>query len=547
MIPTPVLASLALAMTASGGSLAAQTAQAPRAERAEPRFEKLLMTGDDAPGFAPGEAFLAGGLQGAVGVGAPRIDDDGVVVFGGLVDTPSQFVQALWRHSGGAFTVLARAGDAAGGTTSTFFSFPSLYSVQAPSIVDGQVSFHGSLADPFAEAIAGTWLAAGSTHVPLVMGGDPVPGAPAGSTFGYAFAEPTADGSSYVVAAPYSPPSGASPENEGFWRDDGTGLQLVVRDGLAAPGTPAGTVFGDGTSLAYWATFDEWSYDETGHVAFNAYLKGPDVTVTNDEGIWVEDEAGLRLVVREGDPAPAGSGPNGVLQQGSGFRTFGTVHHVGPQVNADHDVLFSSALSGAGFDYGEALVVARDDQLELVAKFFPPAEGVGSAAPGLPGFVFTDLYDARFSDAGDVAFLGFATDGTTVLQGIWSDVGGTLDAIALEGSPTPLAGETFDSWMSLVELSDDGRLTFESPLSSGGRGRFVVQPNGSLESQLFTGMTVDVAANGSDVRVVSSWSAGAANAQRELPLGLSFTDGSEGLFVMREPASGWKPKGLSSD
>jgi hypothetical protein len=530
---------IGLLLSLACAAVHAQTVLAPSSpRRARVDFERILMSGDQAPGFPAGELFLAGGIPGGVSVDAPRIDAAGTVGFGGLIQSATfPLQQGVWWSSAGTHALVARTGAPAPGTTATFFSFPSIYFVDSPAPAHGRLTFHASLSEPFAEAVGGTWLHADGVTSLIVRGGDPVPGAPAGSLFRHAAAIQSESGA-FVVVGEYTQPGVSSgAEKEGFWRDDGAGLELVVRDTQQAPGLPGGVVFGEGTSLAYWATFDEWSHDAAGRVAFNAYLSGPGVTVTNDEGVWAEGESGLRLVVREGDAAPGG-GPGATFGLHSGFRAFGTVHHVGPRINDRGHVLFSSALSGGGFDHGEAVWTDRSGALELVVRSFPLSEGTGDAAPGLPGHVFVDVYDAVLDDRDQVAVSGYASDGSTTVQGLWWDVGGALALVVRQGAAvSDVPGATITGFLKISQL-DRGALLFTGGLSTGGTALFLAHADGSLHTLLRRGMAVDVRGDGSDVRVLDAWVAGAANADLRIPLRLAFTDGTEGLFVaaVRRPA-----------
>jgi hypothetical protein len=79
-------------------------------------------------------------------------------------------------------------------------------------------------------------------------------------------------------------------------------MQLIAREGDAAPGTPSSVVFGQ---------FDANSYvlNGNGQIAFLGRLTGTDVTTANDVGIWATDLTGaLKLIAREGDQFEVGPG-----------------------------------------------------------------------------------------------------------------------------------------------------------------------------------------------------------------------------------------------
>jgi hypothetical protein len=77
-------------------------------------------------------------------------------------------------------------------------------------------------------------------------------------------------------------------------------LELLAREGDAAPGTPAGTVFGtlDGNNGV------KVSLNESGQVAFNTVLLGPGA----GQAFFIGSPSALSLVARQGDIAPGTGG-----------------------------------------------------------------------------------------------------------------------------------------------------------------------------------------------------------------------------------------------
>src|SRR5205823_3100412 len=80
----------------------------------------------------------------------------------------------------------------------------------------------------------------------------------------------------------------------GVWTGAPGGLQLLARDGQAAPGTTA--TFTSVTGLR--------SLNGNGSVAFTGGLTGAGVTSGNDTGVWVGSLGSLQLLAREGSNAP---------------------------------------------------------------------------------------------------------------------------------------------------------------------------------------------------------------------------------------------------
>ena len=107
--------------------------------------------------------------------------------------------------------------------------------------------------------------------------------------------------------------------NRGIWSErGGSGLALVARSGNEAPGTPEGVLFSRfGTS---GIKFDIPALNNAGQTAFVGRLTGPGVDVTNNRGIWAEDQQGvLTLIAREGDLLDVDDG------LGTDFRTISSL------------------------------------------------------------------------------------------------------------------------------------------------------------------------------------------------------------------------------
>ena len=80
-----------------------------------------------------------------------------------------------------------------------------------------------------------------------------------------------------------------------IWRVDDGVPNLVVRAGDRAPG------FSDDNRFYY---FGGLSINPAGQIAFLANVLGEGLTTSNENSVWVHDGESLRLITREGDPAP---------------------------------------------------------------------------------------------------------------------------------------------------------------------------------------------------------------------------------------------------
>ena len=79
-------------------------------------------------------------------------------------------------------------------------------------------------------------------------------------------------------------------------------------------------------------------FNESGMTAFTGGLTGPDVTSSNNLGIWAESQGSVKLVFRKGDPAPGTD--SGIV--------FGL--YEGWFLNGVGQIAFGASLSGPGVD-----------------------------------------------------------------------------------------------------------------------------------------------------------------------------------------------------
>lgn len=117
------------------------------------------------------------------------------------------------------------------------------------------------------------------------------------------------------------------------------GLEFVVaREGDAAPGLPAGTVFGDVSATVPFHGVGGCALNQGGSVLFRAHLTGGGtVQGVDDSSVWVGGFGAPSKVFRTGEQAP-GLAP-GVL--------YGTVADDSMQIDDLDRVVFSTTLTGA--------------------------------------------------------------------------------------------------------------------------------------------------------------------------------------------------------
>ena len=179
-----------------------------------------------------------------------------------------------------------------------------------------------------------------------------------------------------------------------------------------------------------------------GTIAYFARLVGSGISADNNTALYIGDENGAELVVRKGDAVP-GAGSDVTF-----FEFFDA------QLDQQNDLVFLATLNeGSG--------------LFSTAGGLHPIALEGTTAPGAPigtnfeSFDFTSFF-------GDVNALGqssFVVALTGDSEGIFSDAGGSLEAIAIKGDPVRDGSLVrfldFDDFV----LNDAGTTAFVAELS----------------------------------------------------------------------------------
>ena len=199
----------------------------------------------------------------------------------------------------------------------------------------------------------------------------------------------------------------------------------IILQGDPAPGTEAGTVFGN--AFTYVPLVPHIS--ETGDVAIAAFLSGPQVNASNHTGLWAGMPGALSLVARAGSPAPGT--PAGVV-----FRSFPVdFDPFAPELGNGH-LAFHATLSGTGVGpTNDAGVWTRAAGTPtLVAR-------KGDAAPGTAaGVVFADMFLLGAGNSGALTISAHVSGpGTSSAtdEGFWTDRSGSLALILREGGSAP--------------------------------------------------------------------------------------------------------------
>jgi hypothetical protein len=490
-------------------------------------YRTVVLSGTHAPGTPTGASFRAFSND-------VFLTPDGKTVFsadlvrdaGGVT---SQNYEGIWSETNGPLSLVARQGDQAPGTPAgTKFQTVGTTIINA----DGHVVFVAGLTGTGVSAPndTGIWGQDPGGAVKIIAReADPIPGAPSGTTIG------TFNITDFQLAAgprgtaaftALDKDSGGN-YREGVLYSDGTTLSLVAQAGTQGAGLPPGANYG---------TFEYGMLrmDAQAKVTFFGLLNadGTTVTYSSDDAIWHGDPSGLRLVARQGDPAPG-------APAGTPFGNLGP-----PTINARGQVAFRVELPGGG----SGIWSEGHGSLAPVAQ-------VGEQAPGTAaGVKFNYLSDQAISDSGSTSFFaslklneGGVTDSNDT--GIWSDGSGALALVAREGSQAPGApdGAVFGRIDPPV-MNGPGKVAFRAILlpGSGGVtadsdvGVWAEDPNGVLSLIVREGDPFQVAPG--DVRTIQYVSFRDDTGPDDFPgcaytdnytlaFALGFTDGTNGVFT----------------
>jgi hypothetical protein len=283
----------------------------------------------------------------------------------------------------------------------------------------------------------------------VAQSGFQAPGMPEGVNFS-GFSNPRInDAGQVVVRATLTGPGVTTSNDRTLWFENGGGLQLVAREGTAAPAAGTGVTFGEFP--------DRPDLSNNGATFFQTILTG-NVDTTNDSSIWSDSGSGAQLFAREGLAAPG-------VGDGITFAGFDV-----PIVGRSGEVMLTASLAGTGIDATNGIGIWSNAGGSL-----HPVVRLGSAAPGTAaGTTFATFSDgARAIDsAGQVGFIaqvaGPGIDSSND-RGIWQEQGGNLTLLAREGAPAPgtEAGTIFSNINSpnVSNYNGRGRLPIRAVLS----------------------------------------------------------------------------------
>lgn len=506
------------------------------ATRATAQLETILLTGDAALDGPAGAIFQEFGLA--------NVNDHGAIEFAGgmqpgvagvTIDTAVGF----WTYSAGELTAVLVGDPPAPGAEATFFETV----VTAPLFSNSGALFADFRLETGAGGVTtnnddGGWLFSHGVGELVYRENQSLPGFPADAELFFGAARMNAHGD-LVVSGRFREGIGGmtATNNRGLWIRTAGSLNLIAQTGTAAAGAPAGAIlhsfgistfndqgvvtstgtlregFGGVTSANSEVVYSNRSgvfsleYREggtaTGGTVFDLFsaVRGNDgnrlaidatlksgiggVSTFNNRGIWVEEDGGLREVVRTDAAMPGVDGRK--------FRAFSNLLFN----DAGHVAFAASSGSPNTFD---TIFSDASGALTLVAR-------AGRAASGTnPGVLFDfDHLDfigiprLNFNNAGQVAFIsGLSGTGVTAANdlGLWAQNGsGVLQLIVREGNTIEVAPgdsrtvETFN----FGNMNERGQIVFNAKFTDGSFGLFLSNLVAQLPGDFNGDGTVDTA------------------------------------------------------
>ena len=253
--------------------------------------------GHHVPGMPDGFRFL--------GLDDPLLDTAGNIVFNatageGVVGPNGPYTQGIWAGNPLALGVIARQGgdvpDMPDGFKYAGFYFNSL-ELSSNGHMGLQADVIGPDVDGYNRSVI--WSGTPDSLQFATRGGMHAPGTEAETIFAF-FGRHAVNGNGRTTFNAYlGGPSVSETTQYGLWSNMSGSLELVVRSGDHAPGTPDGVYFDDDFAPVT---------NSAGHIMFWTSLAGPDVVNTsnysNKWGIWSNASGQLSLVARNGDHMP---------------------------------------------------------------------------------------------------------------------------------------------------------------------------------------------------------------------------------------------------
>jgi hypothetical protein len=419
----------------------------------------LARRNDPAPGI-PGARFLRVADEEVLQLSERGVGIGGRLIVEGAVTESNE--EVLWSETeAGAMAVVAREGDPAPGlvgaglraflpTEPVFGGLGWTFEDQTTGVVQGAI-FRQT--DPLGLEL-------------LALEGDLAAGAEP-REFAWPFDVLAANDAGDVLFDAIVTGGG---NDRGIWIDRATGgREIVLFEGDPAPGI-AGAVF---------SVFDTFQvgFNDAGEIAVRAQVTGGGVEASNDFGVWAPDGAGgLRLVAREGDPAPGVPGESFVTL------SLATLDGAGGVVV---DARLTTTTRGLWY-------ASRGGPLALVAH-------IGSPVPGIDGVSFASMGEWEINALGQLVFEAGFVEGAQFNEAVWryDASSGVTERVARRGDLVEVAPGDARSieGLELAEHESGGQDGRPSGWNDAGQLAVVLRFEGGSEAVAL--LTVPEASGGS--------------------------------------------------
>jgi hypothetical protein len=512
--------------------------------RAEIRFNTIALSGSTGVAVNYGPNLGSGVTFSASGFSSPSISENGTVAFEGSLfgsGITGSNNDGLWSSQFGSLSLIAREGSAS--PTGTFGAIGSLQQNAANQVLFYDVASNSRWSN-----------ASGSLNRVDQIGTDGPLGPNMGTGVSFSsYGNTVFNNGKLAAVATITGTNVTGSNNRGLWINENGTSSLIARTGTDGS---LGPNLGTGVRLSSFG--QSHAMNATGKASFSGFVNGTGVNTSNDEAIWTNSANGIVPVAREGAEGLLGpnmgpgitlksAGPafsldhtinshNTIVFRGSAFDTATSLTtlgiwmnngagnnpailtltdgslgpNMGPgtnfkfltafHLNSNDEILFGGAISGFGISLSdsEGIWAKKSNGINLVAR-----TGMdGLLGPQLgAGIVFSDLFPLGFNNAGESLISGVLTGpgvDSTNDRGIWATDHGNI--------------------VKILRIGD----------------QFDVDPTAAIELRTISAYSIEQIGNSNG----EDGSSFIFNSNSMVTFGLTFTDGSRGIFtaVVPEPS-----------
>ncbi len=524
-------------------------------------FTKIVEIGDPAAGLPDGMILedigfhiLLESISDPADLELPAsIDRNGTVAFLGYPIVPGfpnddAFCTpvALYNHVNGENIFLTQNEGPAPGTDDPFTGITG-----TPRIDDGRTIFFAGIGDNKFSATLGLWSFGPSVQELEFLQDSNVPGMSPAGILDTPFSFQSTDNLTVFLGG-IDDPTIDDIRPQGLWQRRNGVTTPIALAGNPAPGFGEGIVYGETDGNFFIGTIGTFDITPDGRIVYTAFFEGPGITRLTDEAIWLADGDTTEVLVREGDPTPAG-----LFSPGSTFGSpsiteaaFFGVGFTPISINRNGVVIFEARVEVPGdpprvpslwkWENGEREMLIRGR--ERGVAFSEP----GDPAPGILGGNFFAFTFADHNDRGDIHIRAFVETNDNIFDstfGIWADRGQGIEPVAFEEGPVPeMPGVNFLPEINNVRgiglsiLEVDGSILYTGRfIDSDGNvaiGLFRNNPDGTSNFLFKTREFVDVSGDGTDLRQIARFNPGFGTTDdgRKV-VEFVFVDGSQGMYT----------------